>query len=87
MQNAALEKAGREERIDMRSFERQGIELAPTVHLGPAASALEKKGIHTDLGDHNRIVKAVNALLIAIKNKLKALLEWLTELTEVIHDQ
>lgn len=87
MQNAALEKAGREERIDMRSFERQGIELAPTVHLGPAASALEKKGIHTELGDHNRIVKAVNALLIAIKNRLKALLEWMTELTEVISDQ
>ena len=87
MQNAALEKAGREERIDMRSFERQGIELAPTVHLGPAASALERKGIHTDLGDHNRIVKAVNALLIVIKNKLKALLEWLTELTEVISNQ
>ena len=87
MQNVALEKAGREERIDMRSFERQGIELAPTVHLGPAASALEKKGIHTELGDHNRIVKAVNGLLIAIKNKLKALLEWLTELTEVINDQ
>ena len=87
MQNTALEKAGREERIDMRSFERQGIELAPTVHLGPAASALEMKGIHTDLGDHNRIVKAVNTLLIAIKNKLKALLEWMTELTEVIHDQ
>ena len=87
MQNTALEKAGREERIDMRSFERQGIELAPTVHLGPAASALEKKGIHTELGDHNRIVKAVNALLIAIKNKLKALLEWLAELTEVINDQ
>ena len=87
MQNAALEKAGREERIDMRSFERQGIELAPTVHLGPAASALEKKGIHTELGDHNRIVKTVNGLLIAIKNKLKALLEWLTELTDIISDQ
>ena len=41
MQNASLEKAGREERIDMRSFERQGIELAPTVHLGPAAFASE----------------------------------------------
>lgn len=87
IQNSALEKAGREERIDIRSFERQGIELTPTVHLGPAAFALEKKGIHTDLGDHNRIVKAVNALLIAIKNKLKALLEWLAELTEVINDQ
>ena len=87
MQNAALEKAGREERIDMRSFERQGIELAPTVHLGPAASALEKKGIHTELGDHNRAVKLINALFTAIKNKLKALLEWMTELTEIISDQ
>ena len=87
MQNAALEKAGREERIDMRSFERQGIELAPTVHLGPAASALEKKGIHTELGDHNRAVKIINALFTAIKDKLKALKEWLTELTEVINDQ
>ena len=87
MQNAALEKAGREERIDMRSFERQGIELAPTVHLGPAASALEKKGIHTELGNHNRAVKLINALFTAIKNKLKALLEWMTELTEIISDQ
>ena len=87
MQNAALEKAGREERIDMRSFERQGVELAPTVHLGPAASALEKKGILTELGNHNRAVKLINALFTAIKNKLKALKEWLTELTEVINDQ
>ena len=86
MQNAALEKAGREERIDMRSFERQGIELAPTVHLGPTAFALEKKGIHTELGDHNRAVKLINALFTAIKNKLKALREWLTELTEIISD-
>ena len=71
----------------MRSFERQGIELVPTVHLGPAASALEKKGIHTELGDHNRAVKLINALFTAIKNKLKALLEWMTELTDIINDQ
>ena len=86
MQNAALEKAGREERIDMRSFARQGIELAPTVHLGPAAFALEKKGIHTELGDHNRAVKLINALFTAIRNKLKALRNWLTELSEIISD-
>ena len=86
MQNTALEKAGREERIDMRSFERQGIELAPTVHLGPAAFAMEKKGIHTELGDHNRAVKIINALFAAIRNKLKALREWLKELNEIIND-
>ena len=86
MQNAALEKAGRTERVDMRSFERQGIELAPTVHLGPAAFALEKKGIHTELGDHNRAVKLINALFTAIRNKLKALRNWITELSEIISD-
>ena len=86
MQNAALEKAGRTERVDMRSFERQGIELAPTVHLGPSAFALEKKGIHTELGDHNRAVKLINALFTAIRNKLKALRNWLTELSEIISD-
>jgi hypothetical protein len=86
MQNAALEQAGRMERVDMRSFERQGIELAPTIHLGPAAFALEKKGIHTELGDQNRAVKIINALFTAIRNKLKALRNWLTELSEIISD-
>lgn len=86
MQNAALEQAGRTERVDMRSFQRQGIELAPTVHLGPAAFALEKKGIRTELGDHNRAVKIINTLFTAIKNKLKALREWLKELSEIISD-
>lgn len=86
MQNAALEKAGREERIDMRSYARQGIEIAPTVHLGPAAFAMEKKGIHTALGDHNRFVKRINALFTAIRNKLKALREGIKEIAEIISD-
>ena len=86
IQNAALEQAGRMERVNMRSFARQGIELAPTVHLGPAAFAMEKKGIHTELGDHNRAVKIINALFTAIRNKLKAMREWLKELSEIISD-
>ena len=41
-QNAALEAAGRMERVDMRSLERQGVEdRLPQKHLGPTASALE----------------------------------------------
>ena len=36
MQNAALEQAGRTERVDMRSFEQQGLETAPLP--GPAES-------------------------------------------------
>ena len=40
--NRALESAGRPERIDHRSYKRQGIDKIPSVHLGPAASQMEK---------------------------------------------
>lgn len=85
-QNAALEQAGRPERVDMRSFKRQGLEIAPQVHLGPAAFALEKKGIRTELGDHNKAVNIINSMFKAVHRKLKALNDWLKELKEVISD-
>ena len=85
-QNMALEAAGRPERIDMRSYERQGIEIAPQKHLGPAASVLEKQGIRTSLGDHNSAVRMINSLFTAIKRKLTAISKWLKELTETISD-
>lgn len=42
--NQALERAGQEARIDHRTLEAQGIERAPGVHLGPAASAIVDRG-------------------------------------------
>ena len=43
--NRALEKAGQEARIDHRSLEAQGIyDRAPTVHLGPTATAIKRRG-------------------------------------------
>jgi len=45
--NRYLEAAGRPERVDLRSFERQGLQQIPTVHLGPAAHQMEKRGIAT----------------------------------------
>ena len=47
--NRALESAGRPERIYHRSYKRQGIDKIPSVHLGPAASQMEKRGIRTDI--------------------------------------
>lgn len=85
-QNMALEAAGRPERIDMRSYERQGIEIVPQAHLGPAASALEKQGIRTRLGDHNKAVRMINSLFSVIKRKLTDIGKWLKELTETISD-
>lgn len=41
--NLALELAGREERIDRRSLKAQGIDLEPTIHVGPQVVAMERQ--------------------------------------------
>ena len=68
------------ERIDHRSFERQGIEQIPSVHLGVAASQMERKGIATERGNINREIKAQNKILAEIKSKLSALKKWLADI-------
>lgn len=42
-QNRHLALAGLDIRIDGRSFEKQGIELTPTIHLGVGTKAIERK--------------------------------------------
>lgn len=41
--NRALERAGHAERIDHRSLADQGIDRQPTQHLGPTATAIERR--------------------------------------------
>jgi hypothetical protein len=65
--NRALERAGREERIDHRSLAEQGLERMPQVHLGPHSAALERQGIQTEKGDHNRVVVEHNAVVIELE--------------------
>jgi hypothetical protein len=43
MQNERLQEAGVEVRVDHRSLEAQGIDREPTVHLGPAATGIERR--------------------------------------------
>ena len=78
--NQYLEKNNFEKRVDHRSFERQGIEEIPTIHMGASASALEKKGIETDKGNINREIKKHNSLVKAIKNKIKEITSWIDSL-------
>lgn len=54
MVNASLEAAGLPERVSRKSLSDQGISRPPTVHLGVAATAMERRGIQTDRGDLNR---------------------------------
>lgn len=84
-QNNALEAAGRTERIDMRSYERQGItDLEPQIHLGPEAAALERKGISTTRGERNREIKRVNAIIVSLQKTIAALVEWLRGIKETL---
>jgi ATP-dependent exoDNAse (exonuclease V) alpha subunit len=48
--NEHLQERGIEVRIDHRSLETQGIDREPTTHLGPAVSAMERRGIETEVG-------------------------------------
>lgn len=59
--NQALELAGHEERIDSRSLEAQGIDRAPTIHLGPTASEMERRGRVSDRAEQNRVTVSENA--------------------------
>jgi len=46
--------------VEHRSFEAIGLDQEPTVHLGVHATAMERKGIQTELGDLNREIAIRN---------------------------
>src|SRR5581483_8015778 len=46
--NDALEKAGRQERVDHRSLKAQGIDREPQPKIGVAATAMKRKGLLSD---------------------------------------
>ena len=78
--NKALEENGRPERIDHRSYARQGINQIPTIHMGVAAMRMEKRGIRTERGDINREIAANNKLLKELKARITRLYNWSKEL-------
>ena len=49
--NEKLQELGHEARVDHRSLEAQGIELEPTVHLGPAVHGMQRRGMATEVGE------------------------------------
>ena len=78
--NRYLEAIGSPERLDLRSFARQGIDKIPTVHMGPAVSQLEKQGIQTNIGNLNRDIKAANGLMQSIRQMVRNLKSCLSDL-------
>ena len=75
--NKYLEENSIQDKVDHRSYQRQGIEQIPTIHMGVSATQMEKKGIATDRGNINREIKHQNAILREISRRIKALLNWI----------
>lgn len=69
--NTALERHQVEQRVDHRSFERQGKEQEPTRHMGVSATAMERQAGRqfpgrepvTDLGKRNAEIRERNRVL------------------------
>ena len=67
IQNHYLEANDRPERVDLRSYARQGLDVVPTVHEGAAVRQMEKRGIQTNIGNLNREIRAANRLMKSIR--------------------
>ena len=67
----------RPERVDLRSYARQGLDIIPTVHEGAAVRQMEKRGIQTNIGNLNREIRAANRLMKSIRqlNLIKDLMK------------
>lgn len=77
--NAALEKAGRPERVDHRSLKDRGIDLDPQPKIGVAATAMKRRGVVAD-PDRFQLVRRVK-----IMNEIKPFMRSLRKTGEMPH--
>ena len=63
--NAALERAGFEERIDHRSYKDRGIDIEPQSKKGPVATTYERAGLELDVVIRHKDIAARNAAFLA----------------------
>ena len=76
-----------EERIDHRSYERQGIEMEPTIHEGVAARQIEKHGGVSERCEMNRNIKERNLLRQKIKQTAKEITEFIVKKARGIYER
>jgi len=86
--NSALERNQVEQRVDHRSFARQGLALEPGIHLGVAVTGMERKAVRdepgrgpvTERGKKNTAVRERNGLLEAARKAAEKAQELLSGL-------
>lgn len=69
--NAALERAGHAERVDHRSLDAQGIDREPGVHLGPTATAIERRGEVSEKTQNHQARQVEAALKVNTKKEIQ----------------
>ena len=80
--NEKFAEKGLSHRIDHRSYEDQGLDVIPTIHEGPNVRQMEAKGIQTDKGARNRWIRATNAALRMVRDRLSDLATWIVSFTK-----
>ncbi|EHO83273.1 hypothetical protein HMPREF0380_01362 [Eubacterium infirmum F0142] len=78
--NEYLARNNIQKRIDPRTFEKQGREELPQIHLGTSSYQMEKKGIQTERGNQNRKIIALNLEFKKLKAELSKLTSWIGSL-------
>lgn len=71
-----------EQRIDHRSYERQGVDKIPTIHEGYAARAIKARGEHSDRCDTNRVIVSVWNSIQSDMNALEQQIEAMQRIKE-----
>jgi hypothetical protein len=72
--NEALRRAGRDERVDHRSYARQGIDREPGEHYGPGAAHIESRGERHDRLEHEVERGDVRTRVDELERQLEGLL-------------
>ncbi len=71
--NNSLERSGKDERIDSRSLEDQGIDRQPTVHIGPSGNALDRRNEFSERAELNKQIRDLNKERVQALRELKQL--------------
>lgn len=82
--NEYLAKNNIQKRIDPRTFEEQGREELPQIHLGTSSYQMEKKGIQTERGNHNRKIIALNKEFKKLKEEIAEIGSWILSLVNMV---
>lgn len=76
-----------ENQIDHRSYERQGLEMEPTVHEGITARNMEKKGKVADRCEMNREIKERNLLRAQIRKLASEITNIIIQKARLIYER